>query len=586
MIRNIFLLFSVYCCCCITGSANTYTLFNKGLTAYSIIISNESSPSEKFAAYEMQKYLKEIGGVTLKIQSEKYGKRGKRIVIGYNRIAKLCDNDLQKPTETDQSYRYFNVGGDIIIVGGSNIGTLYGVYSFLENELGCRWLTSKVSFVPHKESCFFSSFNVSSSPSFVYRYIYTKGAHDKLWSLRNTNNGIPDKYLSMYGDIQDCQYPYWSVHTFDRFVPPSLYFKSHPEYYSLIKGKREAKQLCLTNSKVKELCIKGLREIIIANPNYKVYDLSQNDNISSCHCYNCNIIKSKYGSESGLIVWFVNSVAKELKRDFPDKYIGTLAYQYSQKPPKSIVPFSNVFVRLSLINTCLIHNLENCPKNKSAGEDVKNWHRLTQNLFVWDYISTSRIYYAPIPNIEAIKSRLVFYKENGVKGVFIEGNSGTAYGEFADLRNYVISKLLWKPYLNLDNLVCDFINRYYGNVAAIIKEYYELTQERAKKTNIHLFFVMDHRNAVYSEGYLESAYSILSQAEKKANSKEIMERVRNEKMSVAYMLCKVNPRKSIINGALDFVRMWTNENKIQKFAGYGENVDKERFFEQMKQFEN
>ena len=334
-----------------------------------------------------------------------------------------------------------------------------------------------------------------------------------------------------------------------------------------------------------KLCTNALRKIIKSNPEFEVYDLSQNDNITPCQCRKCRKLKKRFGSESGVVIWFVNSVAKELKKDFPDKFIGTLAYQYSQNPPKSIKPEQNVSIRLSLINTCLIHDLENCPKNKSAGADVKGWCDLTKNLYIWDYISSSRLYYAPIPNFEAIRKRIIFYKENGVRGVMFEGNTETEYGEFSSLRNYVIAKLLWNPYSNLDLLVTDFISHYYGSASSVMREYYNLTQQRAIDTKSHLHFVMDHKNEVYNEEYLEKAYTLLSTAERRTIDMAIKERVQVELMSVAYMLCKVNPQKGIQVGAFDFVKSWTDLKGIEKFAGYGENVKRNVFFEQISKFQ-
>lgn len=565
--------------------ADTFTLFEKEQSDYSIIISDSASSSEHFAAFELQKYLKEISGAKIQVKSEGSGKKGKRIIIGYNQSVLELKKNLQKPLSDEQSFYYFSVSGDIVILGGNEIGTLYGVYTFLEKELGCRWLTSQVSFVPKLSSWYFTSLDEASSPAFDYRYIYSKGSFNKLWSLKNKNNGLPGNHHTEYGIIKDCKIPFWSVHTFNRFVPPTKFFEAHPEYYSLINGKREPKQLCLSNNNVKKICVDALRNIIKSNPGFIVYDLSQNDNITPCQCRKCKKLKQKDGSESGVVIWFVNSVAKKLKKEFPDKFIGTLAYQYTQNPPKAIKPDKNVAIRLSLINTCLIHNFEKCPKNLNAGADVKGWSGLTNNLYIWDYISSSRLYYAAIPNFAAIKERIIFYKENGVKGVMFEGNTETEYGEFSSLRNYVIAKLLWNPYSNLDFLVTDYINHYYGNASSIMKEYYNMTQQRAIDTKSHLHFVMDHKNEVYSEEYLEKAYTLLSTVERNVTDTVIKERVQVELMSVAYMLCKVNPQKGIHVGAFDFVKYWSELKGIEKFAGYGENVKRNVFVEQISKFQ-
>ena len=402
--------------------------------------------------------------------------------------------------------------------------------------------------------------------------------------MRNNNNGRPDNYITKYGNIHISQFPFWSVHTFNRFVAPSIYYDEHPEYFSLVNGKRTDKQLCLTNKEVKRICLEGLRSIIKTRPDLMVYDLSQNDNLESCNCRKCKRIKKKTGSESGLNIWFVNQVAKELRKEFPEKYIGILAYQNTQRPPKSIKPVDNVVIRLSVINTCLIHGFIDCDKNLPTASDIKEWTKISNNVFLWDYISTSRFNYVPIPNFNAIQVRLQYYHSCGVKGVLLEGNASIEDGEFSNLRNYVMAKLLWDPYVNVDKIVEDFIEHYYRDASSLMLKYYRMTQDRAKEQNNHLFFVMNHHNKIFSEEYLENAYDVLCKAENLTEDVSIINKIKTEKMSVAYMLCKVNPKKAIKTGAYSFVREWTINNNIEKFAGYGENSDTKDFFNQMQQY--
>ena len=39
-------------------------------------------------------------------------------------------------------------GRDLILAGGRDRGTVYAVYSFLEDVVGCRWWTESASFIP------------------------------------------------------------------------------------------------------------------------------------------------------------------------------------------------------------------------------------------------------------------------------------------------------------------------------------------------------------------------------------------------------------------------------------------------------
>ena len=63
----------------------------------------------------------------------------------------------------------------------------------------------------------------------------------------------------MNGSMASRQQPggvesYWGVHTFYPLMPPAEFFNDHPEYYSLIDGKRihDHAQLCLSNPDVLE----------------------------------------------------------------------------------------------------------------------------------------------------------------------------------------------------------------------------------------------------------------------------------------------------------------------------------------------
>ena len=118
-------------------------------------------------------------------------------------------------------------------------------------------------------------------------------------------------------------------------MPPEEFYDKHPEYYSLINNKRihEEAQLCLTNPDVLKIVTERIKKRIRQNPEYLIYDVSQNDWDNPCQCDKCQAIVKREGSESGLVIWFVNQVAEAVEKEFPDKYIGTLAYKYTRTPP-------------------------------------------------------------------------------------------------------------------------------------------------------------------------------------------------------------------------------------------------------------
>jgi len=124
---------------------------------------------------------------------------------------------------------------------------MYGVMAFLENELGCRWYTPSVSIIPERKEFSFSWFDHSEQPGVRVRNDFYYEAFDPVWAARNRMNGTMG-FRKQPGGVES----YWGVHTFYPLMPPEEFFDKHPEYYSLIDGKRVSKQaqLCLTNPDV------------------------------------------------------------------------------------------------------------------------------------------------------------------------------------------------------------------------------------------------------------------------------------------------------------------------------------------------
>ena len=60
--------------------------------------------------------------------------------------------------------------------------------------------------------------------------------------------------------------------------------------------------------------------------------------------------------------------------------------------------------------------------------------------------------------------------------MFEQGNREVG-GEFAELRTYLISKLLWDPYANADTIINDFLTGYYGAAGKHIRQYIDEMRE-------------------------------------------------------------------------------------------------------------
>ena len=520
-------------------------LFRGGKSSYQIVVAADASSSEQTAARELQQYISQVSGVELPITSD-LKTRVRSIVVGYNeRVAALTG--ASKPAQEDESFTYRTVGRDLLIWGGAQRGTMYGVFTFLERELGIHWLTPKCTVVPKADRWKLPSLNHSESPFIGYRYsnyFVAEGAPE--WSAHTRENTKWTPVTNDYGNIE----AYYGAHTMDWLVPVQEFYATHPEYFCLRDGKRYDGygQLCLSNPEVLELCKTRLKQRMRDNPNYRIYSLSQNDNFRCCQCEKCVALEQQYGGHSGIIVWFVNQVADAVKDEFPDKYVGTFAYQYSRQPPTGIKPRENVVIRLCSIECCFAHPLDaGCPQNEAFMRDLKGWAEIAPHLFIWDYIVDYAQYMAPWPNFQVLGPNIKVFGENKAIGIFEEAQYQSEGAEFDEMKAWTVNQLLWNPEQDVDSLVSIFINGYYGQAAPRVMDFYRLCQSLVKP-DVHFGIYINESHEIYSDEFTQKAFAILKEAREAAETDEIRERVDRVRMQPLYLQCMRHKEASKTDG--------------------------------------
>ena len=476
------------CATSLLTSCGGHVLFKDGKSGYSIVVNPEAPESEQYAATELRDWIKEVSGAELPITDLAGGQEGRRLVVGYNPLVEELVPGAERPGDRDDSFTWKNIGGDILFWGGCNRGTLYSVYSFLEDALGCRWYSSKVSVAPKRRSWRFRNLYNREEPGIIIRDNCVLDVRSNpAFSARVRNN-----FINLPGEKTGETLPgtaegYWGVHSMGSFVSPAEFYGEHPEYFSLRDGKRSDgyAQLCLSNPDVLGICIERVRKVMRDNPDFLIYSMEQNDNQLFCECDECKALAERYGGQSGAILWFVNQVADAVREEFPDKYIGTFAYQYTRHAPKNIVPRDNVVVRLCSIECCLLHGYDGCEQNRSFLEDLHDWSAIAPHLYIWDYVTDFSQYCLPVPNWKTMQPHIRDFRDNHAIGILEEGDYQTVSCELRELRSWLLSKLMWNPDAEVDALINDFTDGYYGAAGPYIRKYLDL-EERILRRPVHI----------------------------------------------------------------------------------------------------
>jgi hypothetical protein len=403
------------------------------------------------------------------------------------------------------------VGDDLVLAGGHPRGTLYAVYTFLEEHLGCRWWSSKVSTIPKKPTTTVATLNVRYVPMLEYREPFWFDAHDGDWSVRNRCNGNSNRL----DDIRGGRHRYEGfVHTFYPLIPPDRYFEDHPEWFSEINGKRSHKraQLCLTNEQMRAELVKNLKERLRRNPRATIASVSQNDWRGNCQCSKCASIEKEEGSPAGLMLRFVNAVAEDIEDEFPNVAISTLAYQYTRKPPRITKPRHNVIVRLCSIECSFSVPLSH-ERNSKFRDDIVGWSKISDRLYIWDYTTNFRHHIMPHPNLRVLGPNVRFFVDHSVKGIFEQGAYTTNGAEMAELRAWVLAKLLWDPTRDGQKLVDEFIAGYYGPAGPDIQDYLKITHDAVEAGGDKLGCFSPHTAKFLSFETLSNGWERLKAAE-------------------------------------------------------------------------
>jgi hypothetical protein len=518
----------------LAAAAGPLSLVQNGKSSYSIVLSRDASPSELRAAAELRRFLGEMSGADLPVSTDARPVRGNLILVGRSQITDRLRLNIPFDQLGPEGFALKTAGRHLVIAGGRQRGTMYGVYTFLE-KLGCRWVASDASRIPSLPTITVAPLDETQKPAFEYREVYLGEAFDKDWAARNKTNGQSARLdASTGGKIQ--YFPF--VHSFYSLVPPAKYFKDHPEYFSLLDGKRrgEQAQLCLTNPDVLRITIETVRRWLTEHPEATICSVSQNDYWGQCECDSCRRVEQEEGgAASGPVVRFVNAVAEAIEKDYPGKLIDTLAYFYTETPPSKTRPRHNVRIRLCPIGACNAHPYEKCPHNAYIIRNLKAWSRMTNNIYVWHYNANFSHFLLPVPDFDELAADVPMYKRSGVVGLFMQGSFAPG-GSDGALRAYVISRLLWDTKADVGKAVSEFYDIYFGKAAPPLRAYldqvHKLVRPAPEGEGQHWWCC---RAPEFSDGGLAHARELFRQALAAADTSAIRHRVRIAELSLRYL---------------------------------------------------
>jgi hypothetical protein len=390
-------------------------------------------------------------------------------------------------------------GVDEKIVGKQQeYGTVNAIYTFLQDQLGVRWLWPGElgEDVPRRGRIVIGTFEYRHHPqirarggAFNFSILSNKGygrAHD--WSrLQRLHLGSLEVGGGHgFGD-------WW-----DRF------HESQPELFALQpNGKRDGHpspknaKLCQSNPAVWQQWLAGVEEQLAKDPTRSTFSGSPNDGWSSGHCVceNCRAWDHPEG-EPRLMHWhhfreerpalsdrhvtFANQLGRVLKERFPDKdyRVLMLSYGHSRPAPIEARPADNV-IMISVANfygrTHLVDR--GSTWGTTHRDQFKAWGKLAGEVIWRPNTGSPAGWQQGLPDLSVQQTidDIGFVADNGCIGIYIDGvweHWATQGPQF-----YVMAQLLWNPRANADDILNDYYRRGFGPAAESVKHYFKTLEE-------------------------------------------------------------------------------------------------------------
>ena len=397
--------------------------------------------------------------------------------------------------------------GRAVCIGGKTpIAVYYGVYAFLEDYLGCGFYHAGVdgTVIPKRTTIEVPDeiFDFRE-PWISYRRMscWSKSVEPIpilemfAWQAKRTfqfgNSGTLVNQLSFpendltFSQLSNLPFNGGGEPFTNRVVPDEL-FEEHPEYFTLIGGRRVPgaypARRCYSNPDVRKRFI----DYGIAFVDYGgSVDVQLTDKQGGwCECAVCQ----EYGrgsdgnwTSSNLGHRFMADVAAGILSARPEANVGVIAYlQWRELPTREIRADRRVTCVFAPHQRCYVHALNDptADCNRRFEALYEGWRRIYPRNGIFDYYCYAHTEYAPIEYVFA--EDMKHYHACGLEH-FVEDTSNGSIVETYPLNNwpfyYVFSKLIWNPDLDVGREMERAYRRYYGCAAEPMLKYHALRRQ-------------------------------------------------------------------------------------------------------------
>ncbi len=578
----------------------SYKLVDKNVSDYVVVYPVVDGVEKcKEASDVLFDYVKRSTNAELTIKSDKnYVPSANDKVISLGTTTVATENNIVASSFElgEDGYYLKTVGDDLYIQGCTNNAVLFGVYDFLTYQFGIKFYSYDEIKIPQTDSVYLKDFDLKSVPTFANRcldlnYFNPNSFNETYEEMMKLNTGHGRGWIT------------WA-HTHFTLMPKATYLESHPEYYST----PDKSQLCLTNEEmIVELCEnikKRLAATNLSGANEFNFMVGQEDAQTFCNCSTCNAAKEELGSETGVMMQFINKVADIMNPYVAETYPGkkiywvTFAYHNTEAPPvkknedgtfsvyhEKVKAHENVGVLYAPIFFDHYHDVDDKEYNALLMDEMQGWKETGATMFIWTYAAVYYSGFCFFDDYHTVKDAYRAFKDMGAVYLFTE--TDWRIGDpFHALSFYVRSKLMWDlEGSDVNAMINEFIAEYYKAGAPYLQRYFNAL--RANYRRVEADYIAAGKEftllVLETDGYTRSDYwkkswlldmmelldEALAQVAKMENQEEREKariRIQLEKTSLIFHMVE------IYSGELSNAQLTKYINDFERYAAEGNLV--------------
>jgi hypothetical protein len=450
--------------------------------AFAVAYPAKPLPVEKTSAEELAQFIARAAGLKTHVLSEKDlpAPDAADAYVGATDFARAAGltRDGLKP----EAYVIRTRGSKLLILGdddagapfsaGTRSGTLFGVYDFLENDLGVTWIWPGKTgeYVPRRDGLALPAIDRAESPAFLIRaFVVCYGKYEG--KDINLGTGPWLKRMRLSWTVKA-----WFGHSWGSYVlGKKELVAAHPEWLALWGGERRGPHLCTSNKALREHIVECVLEDAKKKGN-KIVSISPSDGYGFCECENCRALDppgTDYGANSNLSNrhWdYANAIAREVKKRDANLGVGMFAYTAYRHPPTNIDRLEdNLYVSFTFTQAYFIKP----EMREETYRQVEAWKAKGIKIIGREYWGMH--YWLDLPYLftRDIAEATPYLYDRGLVAMY--GETGKNYATQGP-NYYLAAHLMWRPHA-APGPVLDRFYAAFGPARDPVRKYYESLED-------------------------------------------------------------------------------------------------------------